>query len=230
VNQNKSQDEVFEIAGEFVFDLTQQDLEAIAKLYDQIRDQLRNYQIGNDMKYASEFDSLSLSVAQDLKQVIHKPSHSVNKKCCIVKNKFLMYSLCLDKYLELLKNSELQTNISESIYSNMNSEFMKLLSLLSNSEESKDKDDITELKIENESLRTELEMVKRELNSLQNNTKRSIILNTTTSFNPLKGYNNKGNTTPISTRILPSQDESGGSNSNTINPRYLTLKQLKDII
>jgi len=89
-NINNSQVEGFEVAGEVGFDLTQHDLESIAELYDQIRDQLKQFKVGNDTKYASDFDSLSLAVAKDLKQVLHLPSHSVNKKCCIVKNKYLM--------------------------------------------------------------------------------------------------------------------------------------------
>lgn len=93
----------------------------------------------------------------------------------MAKNKFLIYSLCLEKLLDMIKSkngNEEVDHIADHIYDNLKNEFIKLLSLFQEMIDSDQQNQIQTLQLENDELKTELEIAYRELHLLRKKTRR----------------------------------------------------------
>jgi len=93
----------------------------------------------------------------------------------VAKNKFLIYSLCLEKLLDMIKSkngNEEVDHIADHIYDNLKNEFIKLLSLFQEMIDSDQQNQIQTLQLENDELKTELEIAYRELHLLRKKTRR----------------------------------------------------------
>jgi len=92
----------------------------------------------------------------------------------VAKNKFLIYSLCLEKLLDMIKSkngNEEVDHIADHIYDNLKNEFIKLLSLFQEMIDSDQQNQIQTLQLENDELKTELEIAYRELHLLRKKTR-----------------------------------------------------------
>lgn len=154
----------------------------------------------------------------------------------MAKNKFLIYSLCLEKILDMIKSkngNEEVDHIADHIYDNLKNEFIKLLSLFQEMIDSDQQTQIQTLQLENDELKTELEIAYRELHLLRKKTRREANGNQ-------NDYNNKSprkknacgdaSRSPRPTNgdyaaANPTKDDHIGA----INPRVLSLKHLKDM-
>ena len=84
-----------------------------------------------------------------------------------------MQSLCLEKLLELTKKDKELEEISDCVYDNLKNEFIKLLSLFQEMIDSDQQTQITSLQLENDELKTELEIALRELHILRKKNRNS---------------------------------------------------------
>jgi len=206
------------------FEMQSNDLEVISELYDRLRDQLNKEGVGNNNENIRDFENLTHKIAEELKEIMNTNVDAYSRRGCIAKNKFLMYSLCLEKLLDFTKKNEELENIADTVYDSLKNEFIKLLSLFQEMIDSDQQNHINSLQLENEELKTELEMTYRELQLLKGKKPKE----SNGSLSPQKNDYNKSGGKSLSPRlpIIKDKDEQIG----TINPRTLSLKQLKDLI
>jgi len=143
---------------ELSWNIQQKDLEEIAILYDNLRSIMKNRNIGNDKSISNQFDNLSLTVTQDINNIMKSENDTNFKLANISKSKFILYNLCLDRINDIIDNSDHSLITSMiNIQKNLTSEYNKLFSLFENYVTNSNEININNIRIENEELKTENE-------------------------------------------------------------------------